>query len=191
MRELSLHILDIVENGIDAGADCIHTLVKEAPTEDLLTIKVLDNGRGMPDAKIANPADPFITERGTRRVGMGLSLLAAAAERCGGGLRVETRPGGGTQVEAVFRYSHIDRAPLGNMAATIAALIAGNPQIDFIYTHIVEDANFTLDTRELKKEVGIDSLTDYRVVYQLTASIRKSLGRVASGRGRQTRKPAR
>ncbi len=183
--------MDIVENGISAGADCIHALITEAPSEDLLTIKVADNGRGMPDAKISNPADPFITGRRTRRVGMGLSLLAAAAERCGGGLRVETRPGGGTQVEAVFRFRHIDRAPLGNMAATFAALIAGNPQIDFIYTHIVEDENFTMDTRELKKEMGIDSLTDYRVVYELTASIRKSIGKMASERGRQTRKPAR
>ena len=77
MRELSLHILDIAENGITAGADCIQILVDENRRQDLLTLAVTDNGRGMPPEKLNHPTDPFITSRTTRRVGMGLSLLAA------------------------------------------------------------------------------------------------------------------
>ena len=158
MRELSLHILDIAENGITAGADCIHILVEEARTEDLLTIKITDNGHGMPAEKIKKLTDPFVTSRTTRRVGLGLSLLAAAAERCEGKLAVKTGPDAGTEVEATFRYSHIDRAPVGDMAATITTLIMGNPQIDFVYTHIVDGKDFTMDTRELKAEMGNLSL---------------------------------
>ena len=54
-------------------------------------------------------------------MGLGLSLLAAAAGRCEGKLEIATEPGRGTRVEATFRYNHIDRAPVGDMAATITA----------------------------------------------------------------------
>ncbi len=183
MRELSLHILDIAENGITAGADCIHILVEEARAADLLTFKITDNGRGMPAEKIKKLTDPFVTSRTTRRVGLGLSLLAAATERCEGMLTVETQPGAGTEVGATFRYSHIDRAPVGDMAATITTLIMGNPQIDFVYTHIIDGEEFTLDTRELKAEMGDQSLTNPVVVHHLTASIRNSLGQLAANDG--------
>ena len=183
MRELSLHILDIAENGITAGADCIHILVEEARATDLLTFKITDNGQGMPAEKIKKLTDPFVTSRTTRRVGLGLSLLAAATDRCEGRLTVETEPGAGTEVEATFRYGHIDRAPVGNMAATITTLIMGNPQIDFVYTHIIDGEEFTLDTRELKAEMGNLSLTNPVVVHHLTASIRNSLGQLVANKG--------
>ena len=178
MRELSLHILDIAENGVAAGADCIHILVGEARATDLLTIKITDNGQGMPAEKMKKPADPFVTSRTTRRVGLGLSLFAAAAERCDGRLTVKAGPGAGTEVGATFCYSHIDRAPLGNMAATITTLIMGYPQIDFVYTHIIDGEEFTLDTRELKAEMGNLSLTNPVVIHHLSASIRNSLAQL-------------
>ena len=179
MRELSLHILDIAENGITAGADCIQILINENRRQDLLTIAIADNGRGMPAEKLENPNDPFITSRTTRRVGMGLSLLAAAAQRCDGKLTIETEAGSGTRVTATFRYSHIDRAPVGDMAATITTLIMGNPRIDFVYRHIVNAEEFMLDTRELKEGSEDNSLTDPVLLQHLTQSIRNSLNRLA------------
>jgi hypothetical protein len=183
LRELSLHILDIAENGITADADLIEILVEEDHTMDQLTIKITDNGQGMPAEKIENINDPFVTSRTTRRVGLGLSLLAAAAERCEGRLTVKTEPGAGTQVGATFRHSHIDRAPVGDMAATITTLIMGNPQIDFVYTHIINGEEFTMDTRELKAEMGNHSLTNPVVIHHLTASIRNSLGQLTVKNG--------
>ena len=150
MRELSLHILDIVENGITAGAGCITIAIDESGPADRLTIRVCDDGPGMPAQKALNLEDPFMTTRTTRRVGLGLSLLAAAARRCEGEVAVATAPGRGTEVTATFRHSHIDRAPLGDMAATLEMLIVGNPQVDFVYSRRVDDRDFTLDTRELK-----------------------------------------
>ena len=183
MRELSLHILDIAENGITAGADFIKILVEENRTMDLLTMKITDNGQGMPAEKIEKLSDPFVTSRTTRRVGLGLSLLSAAAERCEGSVTVETEPGAGTEVAVTFRYSHIDRAPVGDMAATITTLIMGNPQVDFVYTHIINEEDFTLDTRELKAEMGAHSLTNPVVIHHLTTSIRNSLGQLAANDG--------
>lgn len=183
MRELSLHILDVVENGIAAGGDCIFIEVDEARQKDQLRIVVRDNGRGMPAEKLENIDNPFITSRTTRRVGLGLSLLAAAAGRCEGTLRVDSEPGKGTAVEATFRYHHIDRAPLGDMAATLGTLILGNPGIDFIYAHRIDGRDFSLDTREIRKEIKNRCLSDPAVVYHLTASIRSSLKKLASGEG--------
>jgi len=181
LRELSLHILDIAENGITAGADCIQILINEARSEDLLTIAIEDNGRGMPAEKLQKPTDPFITSRTTRRVGLGLSLLAAAADRCEGNLEIKTEPGRGTRVEATFRYNHIDRAPVGDMAATITTLIMGNPQVDFVYSHIVDTEDFVLDTRDLKEGTQDQSLTDPVLIFHLTQSIRNSLNELTGG----------
>ena len=183
MRELSLHILDVVENGITAGADIIRIQVEESRAANLLSIKINDNGRGIPAEKLKKLQDPFVTTRTTRRVGLGLSLLAAAAERCDGRLTVKTGPGAGTEVGATFRYSHIDRAPVGDMAATITTLIMGYPQIDFVYTHLFDGEEFTLDTRELKAEMGNLSLTNPVVIHHLTASIRNSLGQLIAKNG--------
>jgi hypothetical protein len=181
LRELSLHILDVVENGITAGASCITIRVEESSAADLLRIGIHDNGRGMPAQKVHNIENPFITTRTTRRVGLGLSLLAAAARRCEGDIRVHATPGKGTEVSATFRRSHIDRAPLGDMAATLGMLIMGNPHIDFFYIHRVDDREFTFDTREIKRELeGVD-VSHPAVVTHLTESVRRSLKELASG----------
>ena len=180
MRELSLHILDVVENGITAGGNCIWIKVEENRQADQLKIVIRDNGRGMPIEKLQNINDPFVTSRTTRRVGLGLSLLAAAAERCEGTVRVDTEPGKGTEVEATFRHSHIDRAPLGDMAATVTTLIIGNPGIDFVYSHRIDGQEFSLDTREIRTEMEDLSLSDPIVIHHLTESIRSSLKELTS-----------
>ena len=183
MRELSLHILDVVENGITAGAHCIWIRVEESTARDRLEITIRDDGRGMPAEKIRNLSDPFVTTRTTRRVGLGLSLLAAAARRCEGDIRVNAEPGRGTEVTAFFRRSHIDRAPLGDMTATLGMLIIGNPNLDFVYIHKVDEGEFVLDTRELKAELDGLSLSEPVVVQHLTEFMRRSLNKLASGPG--------
>jgi anti-sigma regulatory factor (Ser/Thr protein kinase) len=183
MRELSLHILDVVENGITAGGDCIWIEIDEARKKDRLTIVIRDNGSGMPPEKMKNIDDPFITSRTTRRVGLGLSLLAAAAGRCEGTLRVDSRPGEGTEVTATFRYHHIDRAPLGDMAATVSTLIIGNPGIDFVYSHRIDGRDFSLNTRELRNGMEDLSLSDPVVVHHLGESISSALKALSSGEG--------
>ena len=180
MRELSLHILDIVENGISAGGDCIWVEVDEAPKKDQLKIVIRDNGCGMPIEKRDNIDDPFITSRTTRRVGLGLSLLSAATGRCDGTLRINTLHGKGTEVEATFRYNHIDRAPLGDMAATITNLIIGNPEIDFVYSHRIDGKDFSLDTREIRIEMDDPSLSDPVIINHLAESIRSALRALAT-----------
>lgn len=175
MREIALHILDIAENSIAAGADLINILVDEARKKNILNIEIKDNGRGIPAKMFNNVTDPFATTRTTRRVGMGLSLLKAAALRCDGSFNIESSPGKGTKVNAGFRFDHIDRAPLGNMADSLMVLIAGHPDTDFIYTHIIDENDFVLDTLEIKKELEDIPITDPSIIFQLTGLIKKNL----------------
>ena len=84
MRELSLHIMDVIENGITAGADLITLKMSEDRKKNLLTIVITDNGRGIPENILEKIMDPFYTTKTTRRVGLGLSLFREASKRCNG-----------------------------------------------------------------------------------------------------------
>jgi hypothetical protein len=134
MEDLSLHILDISENAIEAGATRIAIIINENEKHNLLTIRVSDNGRGMSKETLRRALHPFFSTKG-KRTGLGLSLLAQAAEQCSGGVSIVTAHRKGTRVVARFPYGHIDRPPLTNMKGTMTALVLGHTEIDFIYCH--------------------------------------------------------
>ena len=115
MRELSLHILDIAQNSIKAEAECLRIAVIEDLINDKLTIKIKDDGTGMDADTVKKVVDPFYTTRTTRKVGLGIPLFKLSAEQCGGYFEIKSQLGIGTEITAVFKHSHIDRVPLGNM----------------------------------------------------------------------------
>jgi hypothetical protein len=151
MQELSLHILDIIQNSIAALADLIAIEIEEYKRKDSLMISIRDNGRGIPGEHLSQAVDPFYTTRQTRRVGLGLSLLQQAAVQSDGYLDISSEEGKGTEVRAFFKHSHIDRMPLGDIAKTMGVLIIGNPQVNFTYFHRVEEDEFRFDTRSLRE----------------------------------------
>jgi len=150
MRELSLHIMDIVQNSISADADLIQIIIHEDVEKDILEICIIDNGKGMPEDLLKTVSDPFTTTRTTRKVGLGISLFKAAAEQCNGHFSIESAVGKGTVVKASFQHSHIDRAPLGNIGETILNIVTGNPDVNFVYIHHVDNRQFEFDTRKIK-----------------------------------------
>jgi anti-sigma regulatory factor (Ser/Thr protein kinase) len=153
MLELAEHILDIAENSIRAGAGTVEIVINEDSAKDLLTIEINDNGSGMTKEEIKKVGDPFYTTKTVRRVGLGIPLLANAAEMAGGSLRLKSAKGKGTKLTATFTLSHLDRQPMGNITTTMLTLIAGNSEVDFIYKHRHNDRQFTLDTRQIRKEI--------------------------------------
>ncbi len=150
MKELSLNILDISENSVSAKASSIDITIEERPEEDLLRISIKDNGCGMEEEFLKEVTDPFVTTRTTRKVGMGLSLFKEAAEGTGGRFEIQSKKGRGTTVTATFGYSHIDRAPLGDMGETISTLIQCHPDIELNYYHCYEDRKILFSTEELR-----------------------------------------
>ncbi len=159
MRELALHVLDLVQNSLRAGARLIEVEILEDIGLDSLMIIIRDDGYGMEQALLERVLDPFATTRTTRRVGLGLPLLKMAAERSAGELSINSKPGQGTVVTASFQHSHIDRMPLGDMAGTMLTVIISNPSVDVVYRHRVNDRVWEVDTRIIKTEVGEDALT--------------------------------
>jgi signal transduction histidine kinase len=152
MEDLSLHILDIAENSITASAKMIGIRIIEDHAGDLLTIEIEDDGKGMDEQSLQKAIDPFFTTRTTRKVGLGLSLLAQATRESDGKIELSSEPGKGTTVKAVFRLSHLDRKPIGDINETIRTLVAGHPEIDFIYEHQKDNSTYRFDTRETCKK---------------------------------------
>jgi len=160
MEDLSLHILDIAENSINAAATVIRISLAEEPSSDLFTVTIEDNGKGMTEEFVQKILDPFCTTRTTRKVGLGLSLLAQAARETGGDILIQSVPDKGTLVRADFRPRHIDMKPLGNITDTVLTLIAGNPRVDFLFRYIREGKSYCLDTLQIRstlEEVPINS----------------------------------
>lgn len=151
MEDLSLHILDVVENSIEANASKIEIKIVEKIREDVLIIEIKDNGRGMNEETVQKVLDPFYTTRTTRKVGMGLSLLAQAAEESDGVFEINSKVGTGTEIKAVFQYSHIDRKPIGDMNSTIVTLIISHPEINFIFEYQDDESSSVLDSKEILK----------------------------------------
>jgi predicted metal-dependent phosphoesterase TrpH len=148
MEDLALHILDIVQNSVGAGATRIEITLLEDLAADQLVFEVIDNGSGMDQATLARLTDPFFTTRTTRRVGMGLPLLAEAARAADGKLDIDSSLGKGSSVRATFRYSHIDRAPVGDIETTLMVLFAGHSDLEISFRHVVGARSYKLDSRE-------------------------------------------
>jgi len=182
MRELSMHIMDIAENGLNAGANLIGISIEEDSQENWLRVTINDDGCGIPQEKIDRVVDPFYTTHSTRCVGLGLPLWLEASRRCDGEFSVESVEGKGTNVYATFRLNHIDLAPWGDMAGSLTGLIVGNPRVDFIYTHTVNSELFSLDTRQIKEELDGLSLDHPEVIAYLTDAIRGSLEELETAR---------
>jgi signal transduction histidine kinase len=152
MEDLSLHILDIAENSISASAKRVEIRIDEDKVNDLLTVEIKDDGKGMDEQMLQKALDPFFTTRTTRKVGLGLSLLAQAARQSDGEIELNSGPGKGTTVKAVFRCSHPDCKPVGDIRETIRTLVAGYPGVDFLYEHKKNGSIYRFDTRETHKK---------------------------------------
>jgi hypothetical protein len=177
MEDISLHILDVAENSITAGATLIKIRLIDNKDKDIFVVEIEDNGKGMPEDLAEKALDPFFTSRTTRSVGLGLSLLAQAARETGGNVSIKSKAGEGTIVSAQFRPNHIDMKPLGDISETLAVLIAGNPDIDFIFSYDYDKGvrPFSLDTREIKAELEDVPINAPEMISVLRDYLSKSL----------------
>ncbi len=178
MRELSLHILDIAQNSIKAEAECLRIVVIEDLVADKLTIKIKDDGTGMDSDTVLKVVDPFYTTRTTRKVGLGIPLFKISAEQCDGYFDIKSQVGAGTEIIAVFKHSHIDRVPLGNMPETIVTIINGCDNMDLVYTHTYNGATFTLNTKEIKKLLDGVPISNLDVITWLREYITEGLNEI-------------
>jgi len=169
--ELALHILDIAENSSRANATLIEITLIEDQVEDILSLEIKDNGKGMDEDTMKKAMDPFYTSKKVRRVGLGLPMLQQAAVTAGGRFSIESHLGKGTRVFAQFQHSHIDRQPIGDIPGSIVALIVGNPDIDILYNHTKNHRAYTLDTSEIRSGLGDVPLNHREVLKMIKENI--------------------
>ncbi len=182
MRDLSLHILDIAENSIEARSSRIEIRLEENSDLGLLILEIKDDGVGMDEEMAKRALDPFVTTKTTRRFGLGLPLLDQAARAANGKLTLESKPDGGTRVRAVFELDHIDLKPLGDMAQTLATLIMGHPEVDIIYQHKVDHSKYEIDTRELKAQLAGLPIESPEIIAVLKKNIKEGLDQLKEGK---------
>jgi hypothetical protein len=178
LNELALHLLDIAENSVTAKAQNIQIIVDENLNDDRLRLGVMDDGIGMSPEKAARLADPFITSRTTRKVGLGIPLLKAAAEACNGSLEVQSTPGIGTSIQADFQYSHIDRMPLGDIVGTVLTLVVGWPETHWMFRYRLNGNEFVFDDQPIKEELGDIPLCEPVILAYLRQTLSEGIAQI-------------
>ncbi len=164
MREIALHLLDVINNSISAGAKNIRLEIVEDYRTDQLNLKITDDGKGIDPETLKRIVDPFYTTRTTRRVGLGIPLLKLAAESCNGSLKIDSEVGVGTVVSVSFQHSHIDRMPLGDIATTMLELVVGTPDVHWTMMYRINDKVFEFDDAEIKAVLEGVPLSDPDVI---------------------------
>ena len=156
MKEISLNILDIAKNSVAAGADIV-TVAVDTDSAGIMTVEIIDNGRGMPPEVLENAANPFYTTRQTRKFGLGLPFFKMAAELAGGTFAIESSTTGenrGTRVRATFDTKRLDCMPMGDIVSTVFTLVAGSPETRFVFSDTSPSRKIFLDTAEMKSVLG-------------------------------------
>ncbi len=156
MRDLSLHLLDLAQNSITAGASLV-TIRLTLGEDGMLTMELTDNGKGMSPELLSRVTSPFATTRTTRKVGLGIPMMKENAEKAGGTFRLESEEGKGTTLTATLDTGNIDCLPMGDLSGTLLSLMLTNPLFpDFLFEGKSPKGEGSFDTREVRQALGSD-----------------------------------
>lgn len=134
MHDISLYLMEVLENSVRAGAHHVDIGLSVDQVSDELRITVDDDGKGL-SASPEQTLNPFYTTKPGKRTGLGLSLLRADAQAADGDLTIGPSPTlGGARVETFMRWSHVDRPPLGDVGTTLVVTAVTNPGLEFSVT---------------------------------------------------------
>ena len=104
MESLLVNLIDNALKATDAGGS---VLVKAYEKSGKKIFEVTDTGRGIPEEELGKITDAFymVDKSRSRKEGgsgLGLALCVKVAEIHGGSLKIESQPGEGTTVRAIF-----------------------------------------------------------------------------------------
>jgi len=175
MKELAMHVYDLMENSTAANASEVKLTIRDSLKDNIYAFTIEDNGKGMSPEFMARVTDPYTTSRTTRKVGLGLPLIKMNTENCGGGMKLQSELGKGTRLDFWFEHNHWDRPPMGDLAGTIVMLCAAHEDIHIIYRHITDQDEFVFDTNEIHEALDGMSINDVKVMAWLKEMIQENL----------------
>ncbi len=152
---LSDIVADVAANSIEAGAAKINVSVIES--EGMITLSVVDNGKGMPPEIVSRAFDPFYTEPGkhdNRKIGMGLPFVKQTCDACGGTVTLTSEPGVGTTLVCTFQADNIDLPPMGSLPNAILSLFNFEGDFDLVFRHHRNGEEYEISRRDLQDAVG-------------------------------------
>ena len=148
-------VTDIVQNACEAGATDVRLdLVRRG---HVLEVRVRDNGGGMDAATLRRALDPFWSDgrkHPARKVGLGLPFAKQQAEQCGGMFALESAPGRGTTVRLAYGLAHVDAPPPGDVAGTLAGLMAWPGPHELVVRREVDGRAYEARRSELAAALG-------------------------------------
>lgn len=182
MRDLSLHILDLAQNSITAGASLV-SIDLTIDDAGRLTFTLTDDGKGMTPELLSKVTSPFATTRTTRKVGLGIPLMMENALRADGNLTIESEVGHGTKLIVTMNTGHIDCLPLGDLSGTLLSLMLTNPlSPDFRFEGHTRLGHCLFDTRDVRKVLGADiPLNEPNVAAWLSESLKEEIDPIFGG----------
>ena len=178
MQDIAMHVLDIGMNSLKADSSEVKIFINEDTNSSRISFTIIDDGRGMSEEEMKNAQDPFYTSRTTRRFGLGIPFIKAAAEICGGKFLLQSLKGKGTELKAEFDSSNIDCPPLGNVADAIVTLMVFDETINLIYQYSYNDTEFIVSTNELKNELEDVAISEPAIQIWLTEYINENMERL-------------
>ena len=182
MRDLSLHLLDLAQNSITAGASLV-TIRISVDEKGMLTMVLKDDGRGMSPELLARVTSPFATTRTTRKVGLGIPMMMENAQKAGGSLTIQSEVGKGTEMTVTMDTRNIDCLPLGDLGGTLLSLMLTNPlSPDFLFEGKTPKGECSFDTREVRSALGSDiPLNEPEVAAWLQEALKEEINPIFGG----------
>jgi signal transduction histidine kinase len=166
-----------MENSIRAEASVISISIAEDVKKDTLEIVVEDNGPGL-DVPAEVATSPFFTTKNGKRVGLGLSLFRAAAERAGGRITLDRSGLGRLTVKAIMQLSHVDRSPMGDIASTLSSIVCTNPALDLWCRFRVGDRECSMRVSDIAKELPAGERWGLAVARRVSERVKSALSEI-------------
>jgi signal transduction histidine kinase len=181
MRDISLHLLDIIRNSVSAQAKEIDLDIFASADTGFLELTITDDGTGMDAETLLKVTNPFYTTRTTRKIGLGIPLFKASAEQAGGEFLIISEKGKGTTVKAVYAIDNVDRPPLGNISDTVTGTILSEPQLRIRLLLRSDKETFSFDTMEVKERLSGVPITQFDVLDWIKEYIEEGIGLIFGG----------
>ncbi len=176
IETLDMHLLDLVQNAYSADATRVEIEWMCDESEDRLTLRVRDDGMGMEEETLNKIRRGFYSSKSNQSVGLGIPLLRETAEHCDGRFDLDSRRGAGTAISAVFRLSHIDRPPFGDLGKTFLSILVTSGRRRVSITYRCGGRSLFLDTEEIMRHLGDLSIQHPEVIRFLRAYIADHIG---------------
>lgn len=181
MQDLSLHLIDLIENSVRAEASSIAVRLTADASQNRLRMSVEDDGVGM-DARTLSLAQGSLytsKDASVGKTGRGIPGFKQNTLSSGGCFTMSSKPGLGTRVSVDLGFDQPGRMPLGKLEDTLLCSIVGHPEVDFdvrlSYLANGSEQSFVFDTAAIKAELGDVPLCHPDVIEYMAETLKKGI----------------